>query len=887
MTDPFDRLTAALADRYRLERELGAGGMATVYLAEDLKHHRRVALKVLHPDLAAVLGAERFLSEIRTTANLQHPHILPLHDSGQADGLLFYVMPFVEGESLRARLERERQLPVEEAVRITREVASALDYAHRHGVIHRDIKPENILLHEGQALIADFGIALAVSSAGETRMTQTGMSLGTPEYMSPEQALGERSITARSDVYALGCVLYEMLTGEPPFTGATVQAIVARVLNEDPRPVRQVRKTVPPHIEAAALHALGKLPADRFGSAAEFVAALENPAFNGGSPASRSRGTTQGRAQPHVSWPMVVAVAALVVTATWGWLRDGGRQSAQVQYLPVALDAPYRTRQPWAVSARLSPDGQLIGYHGGGGRLFLVDLSSGAVRPANQGLPAALSYQFSPASDSLVYRTTSWNGQLYVVSLRTAQGRMIADSALSHELAWSDDGWIYYGDMAGGLSRVRPDGSERGQLVAPDPAGLTHVTGAISALPGGAGVLFAMAPYQVLGTEGEIRVLVPRQGESRRLGDGVESRYLPSGHLIVVQRDGALLAASFDLSSLRVRGAFHKIMDSVETGQGFYHRAAISLSDGGDLLYIARAQSAHDELLWAGRDGVAQPTGLNAGGWLNSVAVTQDGSKLAISVHRDGLGNIPNIWVADAAAAEWRRLTYGTVLDYSPNFLAGGRDVAFVSPRDGRNWDLYVVPFDGSGEARVLLDRPGDIQNPSFSRDDRWVAFCERDLKGQTDLMAHRLGPDSMTLVVAGTPALECQPAISRDGRWLAYVSDESGRNEVYVVPFPAPGGSRWQVSTEGATGPAWSRDGSELFVRGLDGTIAAIPVTGGATFTFRAPRQLFQSGELGWGGVVDPRDGSVFMIRRDLRAPGRVVLIRNFLALVREKIGG
>ena len=274
MPELLGRLQSALADRYRLDREVGAGGMATVYLAQDIRHDRRVALKVLRPELAAVIGAERFLAEIKLTANLQHPHILPLFDSGEADGYLFYVMPFVEGESLRDRLNREKQLPVADAVRIATEVASALDYAHRHGVVHRDIKPENILLHDGQALVADFGIALAASKAGGSRMTETGMRLGTPYYMSPEQAMGEREITGRSDVYALGAVLYEMLTGDPPFTGSTAQAIVARVVTESPRPLHAQRHTIPPHVEAAVLTALEKLPADRFGTAAEFAEAL-------------------------------------------------------------------------------------------------------------------------------------------------------------------------------------------------------------------------------------------------------------------------------------------------------------------------------------------------------------------------------------------------------------------------------------------------------------------------------------------------------------------------------------------------------------------------------------------------------------------------------------
>jgi serine/threonine-protein kinase len=268
------RFSAEVHGHYRIDRELGAGGMATVYLAHDLKHDRDVAIKVLHPELAAALGGERFLSEIRTTARLQHPHILPLLDSGEAAGLLYYVMPFVAGETLRARLERERQLPVDDALRIAREVADALGAAHALGIIHRDIKPENILLQGGHALVADFGIALAVQEAGGQRMTQTGLSLGTPQYMSPEQAMGERAVDARTDIYSLGAVLYEMLLGEPPFTGPTVQAIVAKVLTEKPAAIVARRERVPQTVEAAVLTALEKLPADRFSSALEFANGL-------------------------------------------------------------------------------------------------------------------------------------------------------------------------------------------------------------------------------------------------------------------------------------------------------------------------------------------------------------------------------------------------------------------------------------------------------------------------------------------------------------------------------------------------------------------------------------------------------------------------------------
>ena len=326
-SDPIDRLKAALEGRYAIERELGEGGMATVYLAQDLRHQRNVALKVLKPELAAVIGGERFLAEIQTTANLQHPHILPLFDSGEEDGFLYYVMPFVEGESLREKLDRERQLGVDEALHITKAVASALQYAHDRDVIHRDIKPENILLHAGQPVVADFGIALALSAAGGGRMTETGLSLGTPYYMSPEQATADRDLSARSDVYSLACVLYEMLAGDPPHTGPTAQAILMRILTEEPRSVTDVRKAVPPHVQAVLVKALEKLPADRFETAEQFAAALENESFTY---IRRRRSQAVTEPAPVVALEpaaginrrvFAVVVAAFAVMAAWGWLR--------------------------------------------------------------------------------------------------------------------------------------------------------------------------------------------------------------------------------------------------------------------------------------------------------------------------------------------------------------------------------------------------------------------------------------------------------------------------------------------------------------------------------------------------------------------------------------
>jgi serine/threonine protein kinase/tetratricopeptide (TPR) repeat protein len=314
---PAPALAEALADRYRIERELGRGGMATVYLAHDLKHDRPVALKVVRSELAATLGPERFLREIHTAARLRHPHILPLFDSGEAAGQLWYVMPFVAGESLRDRLRREVQLPIDDALRITGEVALALDCAHRHGVIHRDIKPENILLEDGQAVVADFGLARAVDAAGRERLTGSGLALGTPAYMSPEQAMGEPSLDGRSDVYSLGCVLYEMLAGEPPFTGPTSRAVIAKRMVEPIPHVRTVRENVPEAVEQAVIKALAKVAADRFPTAGDFTAAL-----HGGIGYATQPHRENGPRRPAVRLGLVGALALLAVAGSFGlWQR--------------------------------------------------------------------------------------------------------------------------------------------------------------------------------------------------------------------------------------------------------------------------------------------------------------------------------------------------------------------------------------------------------------------------------------------------------------------------------------------------------------------------------------------------------------------------------------
>jgi serine/threonine-protein kinase len=453
-------LTIALASRYAIERELGAGGMATVYLARDLRHDRKVALKVLRPDLAATIGAERFLAEIRTTASLQHPHILPLHDSGEADGFLFYVMPFVEGESLRDRLARERQLSIDDAVRTAREVSDALGYAHAHGVIHRDVKPENILLHGGHAVVADFGIALAVQQAGGARLTQTGLSLGTPQYMSPEQAMGERVIDARADIYALGAVLYEMLTGEPPFSGPSVQSVVAKVMTERPVAPHALRDTIPLSLESAVLKALAKLPADRFATTADFATAMggvvQASSIAVAATAPRSRATA-----------VAFGLAAISIgLAAWAWLGPHTAVQSNSRRFSIALPdsaalvfvgpTPYQAGQ---TSLAISPDGRHIAYlgtHAGTTGIYVRDLNDYAIKLL-AGTERAFGPFFSPDGRSIGFFV---GNELKRIEATGGPVTTLAAVDMPTGAAWGENGYVLVSDMDGRrLVRVRETGS--------------------------------------------------------------------------------------------------------------------------------------------------------------------------------------------------------------------------------------------------------------------------------------------------------------------------------------------------------------------------------------------------------------------------------------------
>jgi len=886
MTTPPHRLATALADRYRIERELGQGGMATVYLADDLKHDRRVAIKVLRPELAVVIGAERFLAEIKLTANLQHPHILPLFDSGTA-GLedrgtefLFYVMPFIEGETLRDRLQREKQLPVEEAVRITREVASALDYAHRHNVIHRDIKPENILLHDGQALVADFGIALAASKAGGTRMTETGMSLGTPHYMSPEQAMGEREITARSDVYALGCVLYELLTGDPPFTGSTAQAIVARVVTENPRSLTTQRHTIPPHVEAAVFTALEKLPADRFGSAADFAAALANPGYApSGTRAIQPAQIPGRRWTPLATSGWALAGVALVL-ALWSWFRPA--PALPILRYAMALTEDEQLAEVRGTRIALSPDGSRLVYVGpgqDGNRLWL--------RPRNQlhavpipGTERATVPFFSPDGARVGY-VNEGNTALRVVAFNGAPPITVADSGLGADGAtWSSDGFIYYdGLTAGGttgLMRVAASGDGH-----PEPVTTVDTAqGEVdhfwpSALPDGRGVLFTIQRRNNLQAS-DVAVLDLKTRTRHTVVQGLTARYAPSGHLLYVTATGDLMAAPFDLKRLTVTGEPFALTSSV-AGRAF-GAVDLALSESGTLIYqIGAQQTASSEVVYLTRDGTASVVDSGWKGDFQTLALSPDGRQLAVS-KIDGAEQ--QVWVKQLPRGPLSKLTFEGNLSYRPSWTPDGRYVGFASNQSGRIL-FYRKRADGSATTEPVASHPGrTVMEGSWSRDGRWLLY--RTIPN--DIFAKGLGSDTATVPLVVSSFDELSPRLSPDGRWLAYTSAESGRLEVFVRPFPNTQSAKWQVSTDGGLTPRWSPSGRELLYVSAANTLMSVEVVPGATFVTGRRQGLFGLPAYNSGiGVWDQTpDGKRFiMIRRGAggSVTSELVVVENLLA--------
>jgi serine/threonine protein kinase len=872
MTDTQSLLTAALADRYRIERELGRGGMATVFLAQDLKHERKVAIKVLRPELAAIIGAERFLREIKIIATLQHPHILGLIDSGEVQGSAYYVMLFVEGESLRDRLNREKQLAISDAVRIASEVAAALDYAHRHGVIHRDIKPENILIHDGQALVADFGIALAVRTAGGTRMTETGLSLGTPGYMSPEQATGDRQLDLRSDVYSLGCVLYEMLAGEPPHTGPTVQAVIAAIVTKDPEPIAARRSTVPRHVADAVHQALAKLPADRFDSAAAFARALADPTFT-----TAARGLPTAASTRRPSHPAMLAglgLALLAVGAVGGWLLHGRTPPAGT---PLRFYLSSDSAREISGQFGISPDGTRLAYlarTGSGDMLFLQRLGDLDPQPIPGTTGARGAVFFSPDGHWIGYETDQ---ALQRVRLDGSEPSTVAtlDESLTGA-TWGSDGSIIYSTFPSGrLYRVSAQGGNPIVITVHAALGKPFVTSP-ELLPGGTALLCVA---YTAGGGSMIGVITLRSGEFKPVMGGISPHYLAPGYIVFGTPDGAVMIQPFSLNRADTTGPARRLLENVST---FIDAATrYDVAAAGSLVYLPRARGGA-VLQLLRRDGSAQLLSTGSRFW--APRFSPDGRRVVYGAYTER-ASAADLWTYDLTHGNDQRLTAGgqTGRDYNdPVWSPDGKQIALSGLDSGgvAGKHLYLMPSDASAPPAHLLSRPGDQWPSDWTRDGKSLLFTDTPPNGKRAIWVLPVsgGGEPRPVVVTSFNAVGGR--LSPDGRWLAFDDDETGQREVYIQPFPGPG-VRVRVSSSGGVMPAWSRSGKELFYWER-AQLVSVELRPGPEIALGARKTLFQA-NLQTGGVLAQYDpdplGQHFVVAAVPGSSSRLAVISNVLA--------
>ncbi len=820
-------LRSALADRYAVERLIGRGGMATVYLARDLKHERRVALKVLDRELGAVLGVERFLGEIRVTANLQHPNILPLFDSGEANGLLFYVTPFVEGESLRTRLARERQLPVDEAVRMAVGVASALQYAHRQGVIHRDLKPDNILLQEGQPLLADFGIALAVSNAGGHRVTQTGLSLGTPQYMSPEQATADQYVDGRSDIYSLGAVLYEMLTGDPPHTGSTAQAIIARVVTERPRPVRSSRESVPPYVAAAVERALAKIPADRFASAQDFAEALQGRGSTLLLPAHHAEHEGHARrGRDPVRYALGALALAATLTAGWMWRT----RPVIVPHSPVRFTLDFPTGEGpidgFGATYAVSPDGRRIVYSGRAGNgsvLYSRPVDQLTATPID-GTEGATHAVFSPDGRWLAFNTRT---ELRKIPTAGGTASTIATGMrVALGMTW--------------LGTERVAFFDRGSLMAIPATGGTPTTliragadeGLFRAWPVSLGhdaVVFAQ--WQRDSTASAVLMLADvASGTVTPLNvAGARPLGMIDNELVYASATGTLMAVPLDAKRHAVSGEAVPVLDGVLASPMNAVRAALSAN--GTLLYVRGSRDR--EVVEVGAGGTTTPLPLRAGPYTHP-RLSPDGKRLAAVLELQGSQELRVFDLATGAA-----IIIGSGPRVSPpTWSRDGRTIMYgTGGRDSVT--IWRRPADASAPAELVAERRGLFGPGEISPDGRWLLYGRppRGTEQYGGLWYSSLGADSTSTLLLQSNGSPVSARFSPDGERVAYASDESGQMQVYVRDFPGPGGAV-QISPDGGTQPVWSGDGNRLFYRN-GGTVYEATLEPGRSLAVKSRRVL------------------------------------------------
>ena len=882
MSDAISRLNAALEGRYAIERELGEGGMATVYLAEDIKHNRRVALKVLKPELAAVVGAERFLAEIKVTANLTHPHILPLHDSGEADGFLFYVMPYLEGESLRDRIDREKQLPVDEAVRIATAVANALDHAHRHNVIHRDIKPANILLQDGEPVVADFGIALAVGAAGSSRLTETGLSLGTPYYMSPEQATGDQPVGASTDTYALGSVLYEMLVGEPPYPGTTAQAVLGKIIVGKPVSATEQRPAIPANVDAALRKALEKLPADRFTSAQDFVRALGDEHFRYG-----VAGVEEEAASPWNRLTVATASAAVLFAAMASWSLVRPNAAPPVQRFSLARDEG-QVPNEWLA---LSPDGSalVMAYPNATGQTQLFirrwgDLTAVPI-PGTEG--EAYDPIVSPDGTEVAF--VSGDDQVKVAPLQGGLVRALAESAFCC-IRWGVDGFLYYSADDRTIRRVPASGGQVEQITEYSTEGEAD-HGYFQILPGGeVGVFTVWTPDPA-----RIEAMDMASGRRVVLTEGVRSYVTPTGHLVFASLDGRLLAAPFDDKAMELTSAPVPLVEDL--GVNALGDAMYSLSNSGDLAYWQMpGRSNESEFVWVSRAGQVSQVDpdwtFTPGGANQAWSLSPNDTRLALRDMADG----GDIWIKELDDGPLSRFTFDARQDGAPRWAPDGETVTFLSDRAG-TLSMWSKRADGVGEPEMLMDYERGLAIGFWSSDGEWLVF--RAIAGggaSRDILGFRPGVDSAVVPLVATDFQEMSPALSPDGRWLAYTSDETGQHEVYVRPFPDVSAGRWLVSNGRGITPLWAHSGRELFFLTRDGLVAAqVETTPSFRVTeierlFELPPTTSFSRAAGWYDVTSD-DQRFLMARRPLADDGerdvpQLILVQNFFEELKQRVG-
>ena len=819
MTETLERLRAALADRYRIENEIGAGGMATVYLAHDLRHHRRVAVKVLRQELAATLGPDRFLNEIRIAANLTHPHILPVHDSGEADGFLYYVMPYVAGESLREMLSRQGELPIADAARLLRDIVDALSHAHAQGVVHRDIKPDNILHSGRHALVMDFGVAKAVSEAtGRHTLTTAGVALGTPHYMAPEQASAEPQIDHRADIYAVGAMAYELLTGRPPFSGTTSQQILAAHVLEAPAPVTARRTSVPPAFAEIVMKCLEKKAADRWQRAEDLIPLFEALATPSGGMTPTQTAPTQAKGLDSriVSVGSAVAIVLLILAWLFFW------PSSQSPRVVVGQASQVTRALGLELDPALSPDGRTVAYASGPigqMHIYIRQLAGGGSIGLTEGHPGDHRVpHWSPDASQILYQA---DGSIYTVPTFGGTPRRVADPSMVSSFTGFKTGYLDNPTWS-------PDGTQVAFVWQGSHPDLSN--------QGRGTIIFAM---EVSGARLRKLADVVEAHSLRWSPDGTKLAYV-SGASLFVFGHGAL--GNVDPSSieiLSVDGGEHVVVSPHE----FLNLSPVWTATGEDLLFISDRGGSRD-IYQVSLDGSGRPrgeparvtTGLNA----HSIDLSADGAHLAYSV----FSHIANIWSLDipsdqVSISRARPITNESQVVEALHVSADGPWIAYDSNREG-NQDIYKIPRDGGDPQRLTSD-PSDDYVPAWSPDGTELAFYSLRT-GNRDIYV--MGSDGgQPRQITNDPAQDRGPSWSPAGNALVFSSDRTGRPELYIVRREQAGGE-WgaaePLTTDGGFWPKWSRVRDEiLFYSDPLGAIQAISPSGGAARTLARGQDL------------------------------------------------